>query len=43
MQQILDTATWLGDQWWFWTIGGVLVVGLIAAFFILRSRQSKED
>jgi hypothetical protein len=34
---------WLGDQWWFWTVGGVLFVGLIVLFFILRSRQSKED
>jgi heme/copper-type cytochrome/quinol oxidase subunit 2 len=33
----------LADSIWFWVIGVALFVGLIVLFFIIRSRQSKED
>ena len=40
MFEFLD---WIGSQWWFWVVGVLAFVGLIVLFFILRSRQSRED
>ncbi len=38
--QFLDN---IGNNILFWVIGGVLLVGLIVLFFVMRSRGQKEE